>query len=92
MSVNNTNKFNNIAGGDNRGVSGQSFKLARFSTVSVNGGEPVTLRQRSGSSGIILSQPLNVTFNEGGGNSITIAGLNGSKSSDYRILSWLIKY
>lgn len=66
-------------GGDNRGVSGQSFILARLASVSVNGGTPVTLRQRSGSSGIILSQPLNVTFTRGGGNSITFSGFNGSE-------------
>lgn len=64
--------------GDNRGVSGQKFVLSRWATVSVNGGPPVPLRQRSGNAGIILSQPLNVTFHEGGGNTITLAGLNGS--------------
>jgi hypothetical protein len=63
--------------GDNRGVSGQSFAIARFASVSVNGGAPVTLRQRDGNAGIILSQPLNVTFNHGGGNTIAISGLNG---------------
>ncbi|KAJ6602226.1 glycosyl hydrolase [Mycena sp. CBHHK59/15] len=68
--------------GDNRGVSGQSFVIARFATVSVNGGAPVTLRQRSGNAGIIFSQPLNVTFHFGGKNSISISGLNGAAASD----------
>ncbi|KAJ7465129.1 Arabinanase/levansucrase/invertase [Mycena latifolia] len=68
--------------GDNRGVSGQSFIIARFASVSVNGAAPVTLRQRSGNAGIILSQPLNVTLNSGGGNSITLSGLNGAAAAD----------
>jgi hypothetical protein len=51
--------------------------IARFASVSINGAAPVTLRQRDGNSGIILSQPLNVTFNRGGGNTIEISGLNG---------------
>jgi hypothetical protein len=61
-------------GGDNRG--GVSV-LSRTAIVSVNGGTPVSIRQRSGSSGIILSQPLNVTFNAGGENTLTFAGFNG---------------
>ncbi|KAJ7904806.1 Arabinanase/levansucrase/invertase [Mycena leptocephala] len=68
--------------GDNRGVSGQSFAIARFASVSVNGGAPVTLRQRDGNAGIILSQPLNVTFNHGGGNTIALSGLNGGAAAD----------
>ncbi|KAF8073530.1 Arabinanase/levansucrase/invertase [Lyophyllum atratum] len=65
--------------GDNRnGVS----VLSRTATYSVNGGAPVSIIQRSGSSGIILSQPLNVTFNIGGGNSLTFAGFNGGLASD----------
>jgi len=68
--------------GDNRGVSGQSFAIARFASVSVNGGAPVTLRQRDGNAGIILSQPLNVTFNRGGGNTIALSGLNGGAAAD----------
>ncbi|KAJ7243769.1 Arabinanase/levansucrase/invertase [Mycena rebaudengoi] len=68
--------------GDNRGVSGQSFVIARFSSVSVNGASPVTLRQRSGNAGIILSQPLNVTFHAGGGNTIMLSGLNGGAAAD----------
>lgn len=65
-----------LQGGDNRG--GVSV-LSRTATVSVNGGAPVSIRQRSGSSGIILSQPLNVTFNAGQGNTLTFAGFNGGK-------------
>lgn len=64
-------------GGDNRGAPGQSFILNRTASVSVNGGPPVFLRQRSGNAGIILSQPLNVTFHEGRGNSLTVSGFNG---------------
>ncbi|KAG6836839.1 hypothetical protein H0H93_002519 [Arthromyces matolae] len=60
--------------GDNRG--GVSV-LSRSATYSVNGGAPITIIQHSGSAGIILSQPLNITFNEGRGNNITFAGLNG---------------
>ncbi|KAG5651857.1 hypothetical protein H0H81_007198 [Sphagnurus paluster] len=60
--------------GDNRnGVS----VLSRTATYSVNGGAPISMIQRSGSSGIILSQPLNITFNAGGGNSLTFAGFKG---------------
>ncbi|KAJ7145036.1 glycosyl hydrolase [Mycena filopes] len=64
--------------GDNRGVSGQSFVIAQFASVSVNGAAPVTLRQRSRNAGIILtiSQPLNVTFNHGGSGSGPAAELN----------------
>ncbi|KAK6992542.1 importin subunit alpha [Favolaschia claudopus] len=68
--------------GDNRGVSGQSFAIARFASVSINGAAPVTLRQRDTNAGIILSQPLNVTFSRGGGNTITISGLNGGSAAD----------
>ncbi|KAG6919609.1 hypothetical protein DXG01_003473 [Tephrocybe rancida] len=63
--------------GDNRnGVS----VLSRTATYSVNGGVPVSMIQRSGSAGIILSQPLNVTFNAGGENSLTFSGFNGVRS------------
>lgn len=68
--------------GDNRGVSGQSFVLSRFATVSVNGAPPVTLRQRDTNSGIIMSQPLNITFMKGSSNTITIGGYNRGAASD----------
>ncbi|RDB18999.1 hypothetical protein Hypma_014328 [Hypsizygus marmoreus] len=65
--------------GDNRG--GVSV-LSRTATYSVNGGVPVSIRQRSGSAGIILSQPLNVTFHAGGGNTLSFAGFNGGAAAD----------
>ncbi|KAJ7600263.1 Arabinanase/levansucrase/invertase [Mycena floridula] len=68
--------------GDNRGASGQSFILSRSAAVSVNGGAPVTLRQRDSNAGIILSQPLNVTFSAGTKNSITVAGLDDGPAAD----------
>ncbi|QRV90966.1 glycoside hydrolase family 43 protein [Ceratobasidium sp. AG-Ba] len=68
--------------GDNRGVSGQSFALSRFATVSVNGAPAVTLRQRDTNSGVIMSQPLNVTFAKGSNNNIVIGGYNGGAASD----------
>lgn len=68
--------------GDNRG--GVSV-LSRTATYSVNGGAPVSIIQRGGSAGIILSQPLNVTFNVGGGNSLTFAGFHGGAASDYGV-------
>ncbi|KAJ3573466.1 hypothetical protein NP233_g2417 [Leucocoprinus birnbaumii] len=72
--------------GDNRGVSGQSFILNRTASVSVNGGPSVLLRQRSGNAGIIFSQPLNVTFNEGSKNSIVVSGFNGAAADLDRII------
>lgn len=77
--------------GDNRGVSGQSFKLARFATVSVNGAAPVTLRQRDTNAGVIMTQTLNVTFTKGSDNSITIGGLNGGKLRNSRLHSFMLK-
>lgn len=74
--------------GNNRGVSGNRFVLNRWATFSVNGGEPQRLRQRDTNAGIILSQPLNVTFNEGNNNFITIAGLNGSTYPS-RLVTWI---
>ncbi|KAJ7083009.1 glycosyl hydrolase [Mycena epipterygia] len=56
--------------GDNRGVSGQSFIIARFSSVSER------------NAGVLFSQPLNVTLNSGGGNTIAISGLNGAAAAD----------
>ncbi|KAF7314355.1 Importin subunit alpha [Mycena kentingensis (nom. inval.)] len=68
--------------GDNRGVSGQSFTLFRFASVVVNGGSPVTLRQRDTNAGIILSMPLNITFSQGSKNTLTISGLDGGPAAD----------
>ena len=64
--------------GDNRSGTGQTFILWRNATVSVNDEDPVTMRQLSGSSGIILSQPLNATFASGSHNTLTIAGVSGA--------------
>ncbi|CCO26762.1 hypothetical protein BN14_00793 [Rhizoctonia solani AG-1 IB] len=68
--------------GDNRGVSGQSFKLARFASVSINGATPVRMRQRDTNAGVIMTQTLNVTFTKGSDNSITIGGYDGGAASD----------
>ncbi|CAE6422307.1 unnamed protein product [Rhizoctonia solani] len=68
--------------GDNRGVSGQSFTLARFASVSVNGATPVRMRQRDTNAGVIMTQTLNVTFTKGSNNSITIGGYNGGAAAD----------
>ncbi|KAL1733518.1 glycosyl hydrolase [Schizophyllum commune] len=64
--------------GDNRSGTGQTFILWRNASVSVNEQDPVTIRQLSGSSGIVLSQPLNVTFTPGSENTLTIAGISGA--------------
>ncbi|ELU41433.1 importin alpha subunit [Rhizoctonia solani AG-1 IA] len=69
--------------GDNRGVSGQSFQLARFASVSINGATPVRMRQRDTNAGVIMTQSLNVTFTKGSNNSITIGGYNGGNSILY---------
>ncbi|KAG8691270.1 hypothetical protein FRC11_005428, partial [Ceratobasidium sp. 423] len=68
--------------GDNRGVSGQSFTLSRFASVSINGATPVRMRQRDTNAGVIMTQTLNVTFTKGSNNSITIGGYNGGVASD----------
>lgn len=72
--------------GDNRGASGQSFILNRTASVSVNGGPSTLLHQRSGNAGIIFSQPLNVTFNQGNDNSVTVSGFNGAAADFDRII------
>jgi hypothetical protein len=61
-------------GGDNRG--GDLLVLNRTATITVNDNSPIILRQPSGSAGIILSQPLNVTLKAGGSNTISFNGFN----------------
>ncbi|KAF5362835.1 hypothetical protein D9758_007108 [Tetrapyrgos nigripes] len=66
--------------GDNRG--GDLLVLNRTATITVNDDPPITLRQPSGSAGIILSQPLNVTFKAGGENRISFNGFRQGLASD----------
>ncbi|KAK7464767.1 hypothetical protein VKT23_005974 [Stygiomarasmius scandens] len=66
--------------GDNRG--GDLLVLNRTATITVNDDPPIILRQPSGSAGIILSQPLNVTFKQGGDNTLKFNGFGQGLASD----------
>lgn len=76
------------AGGDNRG--GNNITLARYATLSVNGlVHTEKLRQPSGSTGFVLTQTVNATFERGGGNEIRLEGWNGSEFFCFQLLDFM---